>query len=180
MVWSEEVCSERGKSGTMTAGGREGGRTGEAIPCDRMGIRAVRRLGRSPAPPHDALVQNPANLDVTAIARNLVTDIYRVTSTFPSEERFGLSVQMRRAVISIGSNIAEGCGRAGDSEFAQFLQVALGSASELEFQANAASDLGYLHPDEGPRLCQDITRMKRMLARLIKAVRRRAADRVAH
>jgi four helix bundle protein len=82
---------------------------------------------------------------------------------------------MRRATISIGSNIAEGCGRNGDREFASFLHIALGSASELEFQALVAVDLKMLPPEAAPGLLEEVSRVKRMLSRLIKAVRSRPA-----
>ena len=118
-------------------------------------------------------MQNPANLKVTAQARALASYVYRATTDFPHAERFGLTAQMRRAAISIGSNIAEGCGRSGDREFVHYLHVALGSASELEFQAVVASDLGFLSAERSPGLLNEISRAKRMLARLIKAVRSR-------
>ena len=89
-------------------------------------------------------MQNPANLRVTARARALASSVYRATGDFPLGERFGLTAQMRRAAVSIGSNIAEGCGRSGDKEFVHFLHIALGSVSELEFQAIVASDLELL------------------------------------
>ena len=118
-------------------------------------------------------MQNPANLQVTALARALASEVYRATGAFPHSERFGLTAQMRRAVISIGSNISEGCGRSGDKEFTHFLHVALGSASELEFQALVATDLEFLSHENSQLLLNEISRAKRMLARLIKAVRAR-------
>ncbi|NUO40184.1 MAG: four helix bundle protein [Gemmatimonadaceae bacterium] len=84
-------------------------------------------------------MQSPSNLEVTALARSLAAALYRSTSTFPDSERFGLTARMRRAAISIGSDISEGCGRNGPRDFARFLHMALGSASELEFQAAALS-----------------------------------------
>ena len=101
----------------------------------------------------------------------LATDVYRVTRGFPSAERFGLTAQMRRAAVSIGSNIAEGCGRSGDRELVRFLQIALGSASELEFQSQIAADLGLLTGDAASPLLLEISRAKKMLSRLIKALR---------
>jgi four helix bundle protein len=62
----------------------------------------------------------------------LTLTVYRVTACFPNDERFGLSSQMRRAAVSIEANIAEGCGRAGHADFARFLEIGMGSASELE------------------------------------------------
>ena len=99
--------------------------------------------------------------------------VYRATDRFPPTERFGLAGQMRRAAISIGSNIAEGCGRFGNRELVQFLQIALGSASELEFQAQIAIDLGILGPDDAVSLPTQIGTMKGMLIRLIKSHRSR-------
>jgi four helix bundle protein len=74
------------------------------------------------------------DLDVWKKSMNLVVLIYDITSKFPSDERFGLTSQMRRAAVSIPSNIAEGAARKGDKEFIQFLMIALGSLSELETQ----------------------------------------------
>jgi four helix bundle protein len=116
-------------------------------------------------------MQSASNLRVTQHARKLATDVYRVTATFPTSERFGLTAQMRRAAVSIGSNIAEGCGRAGDRELAHFLHIAMGSASELEFQSLIAGDLEFLSPEAAQPLAFDISRVKKMLARLIKALK---------
>jgi four helix bundle protein len=118
-------------------------------------------------------MQSPSNLKLTTHARALARSVYRATSAFPPSERFGLTAQMRRAVISIGSNVSEGCGRSGDREFVHFLHVALGSVSELEFQAYVAMDLELLAPDTATKLIDEINHTKRMLLRLIKAVRSR-------
>ena len=77
-------------------------------------------------------------------ARELVLSVYRLTQAFLKEEIFGLTAQMRRAAVSIPSNIAEGAARAGQREFAQFLNIARGSLSELETQLLIATDLGYI------------------------------------
>jgi len=77
-------------------------------------------------------------------ARELVLIIYKLTQAFPKEEMFGLTAQMRRAAVSIPSNIAEGAARAGKKEFAQFLNISRGSLSELETQLLIATDLGYI------------------------------------
>jgi four helix bundle protein len=117
-------------------------------------------------------MQNAANLRVTAEARTLAVAVYRATTRFPAAERFGLTSQMRRAAVSVGSNIAEGCGRFGNRELVHFLQIALGSVSELEFQSQIATDLEFLTAADVPLLDQ-ISRVKRMLARLIKSHRSR-------
>ena len=81
-------------------------------------------------------------------ARELVLGVYRLTQSFPKEETFGLAAQLRRAAVSIPSNIAEGAARAGKREFAQFLNIARGSLSELETQLLIATDLGYIKADD--------------------------------
>lgn len=79
-------------------------------------------------------------------AHGLTLDIYRSTAIFPREELYGLTSQLRRASSSIPANIAEGCGRGGNAELARFLQIGMGSASELEYHILLAHDLTYL-PD---------------------------------
>src|SRR4051812_13816622 len=85
------------------------------------------------------MMQSASRLRVLGEAEELALQVYHLTSTFPAEERYGFSQQMRRAAISIGSNIAEGCGRDGPREFARFLGIALGSATELAFQLRIAT-----------------------------------------
>ena len=87
-------------------------------------------------------------LKVWQKAHEITLDVYRITQTFPKAETYGLVSQMRRAAISIGCNIAEGRGRDGDAEFGRFIQIALGSAAELEYQLLVAKDLGYV-PEAG-------------------------------
>jgi len=81
-------------------------------------------------------------------ARELVLSVYKLTQAFPKEEMFGLTAQMRRAAVSIPSNIAEGAARAGEREFSQYLNIARGSLSELETQLPVAMDLGYLKKND--------------------------------
>lgn len=92
-------------------------------------------------------MQDFRNLQVWSKAHKLTLDIYKLTSRFPKDELFGLRSQMRRCSSSIGSNIAEGCGRLGDAELNRFLLIAMGSASELEYQLLLSRDLGYVHSD---------------------------------
>lgn len=83
------------------------------------------------------------NLDVWKISVDFVVTIYKVTENFPVDEKFGLTSQMRRAAISIPSNIAEGAGRNSDKENLYFLNIALGSIAELDTQLIVANKLGY-------------------------------------
>lgn len=102
-------------------------------------------------------------LKVWEKAHGLAVELYRMTLQFPSDERFGLTNQLRRAVVSIPSNIAEGCGRRGDRELANFLNIAAGSASEVEYQLLLARDLGYLNSEQHLRFDAQINELKRML-----------------
>ncbi len=83
-------------------------------------------------------MQPTQNLRVAEQATKLAVSVYRMASAFPTDERFGITAQMRRAAVSVGSNIAEGCGRRGNRELLQFLYIASGSASELAFQLQLA------------------------------------------
>jgi four helix bundle protein len=119
-------------------------------------------------------MQNPGDLRVTPLARTLAAALYAATARFPASERFGLSAQMRRTAVSIGCNIAEGCGRDGARELIQFLHVALGSASELEFQLVLSVDLVLLSESEAAPLLLKTRDLKRMLAGLIRSLRQRS------
>jgi four helix bundle protein len=112
-------------------------------------------------------MQSFRNLKVWGKAHDLTLDIYQVTRGFPKEELYGLTNQMRRAAVSIGSNISEGCCRKGDVEMARFLQIALGSASELEYQALLAHDLQLVQSQEHERIEGQIIEVKKMIAALI-------------
>ena len=106
------------------------------------------------------------DLSVWAKSHRLVLDVYRATASFPPDERFGLTSQLRRAAASIPTNIAEGCGREGDREFARFLTIAAGSASETEYLILLATDLGYLSRDVHVRLHFLVNEVKKMLGTL--------------
>ena len=116
-------------------------------------------------------MQDPNNLRVMGKAREMAAEVYRATARLPTTERYGLSAQMRRSAISVGSNIAEGCGRFGNRELVQFLQIALGSATELEFQAQITLELGLLKADESTAVVDQIVEVKKMLVRLIQSHR---------
>ena len=111
------------------------------------------------------------DLKVWKRSHDLALQIYRATETFPKTEVFGLTDQMRRAAVSIPSNLAEGCGRMTQAELAQFSQVAMGSASELEYQLILAHELGYLGAEEFKSLSDNITELRKMLNKFIQTVR---------
>jgi four helix bundle protein len=110
-------------------------------------------------------------LKVWQKAHSLTLSIYKVTAGFPNEERFGLTSQVRRASSSIAANLAEGCGRTGDAEFARYCSIAMGSASELEYHLLLASDLNLIQPGEHDELSSRTTEVKRMLAVLLQKLR---------
>ncbi len=96
-------------------------------------------------------------------SRDLVKDIYRISSTFPKEEIFGLTNQMRRASVSIPSNIAEGCGRGTDKQTNQFLNIAQGSSAELESQIFLACDLGFIDSQQQNKMLKQINEVQKMI-----------------
>jgi four helix bundle protein len=110
-------------------------------------------------------------LQVWEKAHQLVLSIYQKTSHFPQEEIYGLVSQIRRASVSIPSNIAEGCGREGDAEFGRFLQMAMGSVNEVEYQIILAHDLKMFNDSDFFELNSQLEVVRRMLIALIKKVK---------
>jgi four helix bundle protein len=98
----------------------------------------------------------------------LTLAVYKTMATFPREELYGLTSQIRRSCASIPANIAEGYGRSGDAELARFLRIAMGSASELEYHLLLAHDLGLLNTLDHERLTEEVTEVKRMLTSFTK------------
>lgn len=104
-----------------------------------------------------------------AHSRTLI--IYQITKNFPKEELFALTNQMRRASFSIPTNIAEGCGRETNKDYAHFLQIAIGSSFELDYQILLAKDLNYIDEKKYLELNDKVDKIKRQLAILIKKIR---------
>jgi four helix bundle protein len=111
-------------------------------------------------------VKNYSELIAWQKAMDLVEAVYKVTKGFPSDERYGLTIQLRRAVVSIPSNIAEGQGRGPTKEFAHHLAIAYGSLCEVQTQILIAKRLGYLQEDE----CERLMNISNEVGRLINAL----------
>ena len=103
------------------------------------------------------------DLKVWEKARQLTLAVYKATAAFPKDEMYGLTSQIRRSCASVPANIAEGCGRGSDAEFARFLQIAMGSASELEYHLLLARDLSLFQQTKYENLGQEVIEVKRML-----------------
>ncbi len=115
-------------------------------------------------------------LQVWEKSHRLTLAVYRATQSFPREEQYGLTGQIRRSCASIPANIAEGCGRNTNSEFVRFLDIAMGSASELQYHLLLSHDLGYVDQATYPQLDTNVVEVKRMLGSLITKIRRVLAD----
>ncbi len=106
-------------------------------------------------------------LEVWKLAMEIAEDIYRVTETFPSSEKFGLVSHLRKSTVSIPSNIAEGAGRNTKKEFVNFLHIAQGSLSELDTQLELSRRLGYIDKEEWKMLDDKMNKDDKMLSGLI-------------
>ena len=108
------------------------------------------------------------DLRVWEKAHELTLSVYSKTHGFPREEMYGLTSQIRRAASSVGANIAEGCGRRSDGEMRRFLQIARGSASEVEYHLLLARDLQFLSADDFKDLEAMVLEIQRMLAAFVQ------------
>ncbi len=104
-------------------------------------------------------------------AHQLTLHLYKLTRSFPAEERYGLTSQIRRASASIGANLAEGCGRRSDAEMGRFALMAMGSASELDYHLLLARDLGLMHSNEYSSASGELSEIRRMLTALTLKIR---------
>jgi four helix bundle protein len=111
------------------------------------------------------------DLNVWNNSINLVTQIYKITKDFPKNEIFGITSQIRRAAVSIPSNIAEGAARNSKKEFNNFLSIALGSASELETQIIISKNLNYLSIANSESLISQLTTIQKMIMGLMKSIK---------
>ena len=111
------------------------------------------------------------NLKVWEKSHKLVLSIYELTNYFPKSELYGLTSQIRRAAVSIPTNISEGCGKYGGKDFARFLQISMGSASELEYLIFLSNELKLIDTSNFTELNSNIVEIKKMLTSLIKKLR---------
>jgi four helix bundle protein len=113
-------------------------------------------------------VKDFRDLTVWQKAHRLTLDVYRRTASFPRDELYGLTSQLRRSASSVAANLAEGCGRNGDAELARFCSIAMGSASELEYHLLLAKDLELINVKDHEDLALRATELKRMLTALLQ------------
>ena len=102
-------------------------------------------------------------LNIWKRSHQLTLDVYNATKSFPSDELFGLTSQIRRAVSSIPTNIAEGCGRVSNKDFAHFLQIAIGSTSELEYELLLAHSLNYINDSDYQSFSDETIAVRKMI-----------------
>ena len=115
-------------------------------------------------------MQRFTDLKVWQRGHELTLEVYRVTASFPSGKRFGLTSQLRRAAASVPTNIAEGSKRQSNQEYARFLNIAEGSLAETEYLLMLSRDLGFLARDSSETLLKEIAEIARMLSGLRKKV----------
>ena len=112
------------------------------------------------------------SLNVWEKGHKITVSIYKLTHSFPKEEMYGLTSQIRRASTSIPTNIAEGCGRGSDADFSRFLQMSFGSANETEYLLLLCFELGYISEENYLELNISIQEIKKMLSKLIITIRK--------
>jgi len=117
-------------------------------------------------------MQDFRDLKVWQKAHEAVLQIYRATQSFPDTERYGLTSQIRRAAVSVSANIGEGSVRSSDADFARFLHIAIGSASDVDYYVLLARDLGYLPAASYEAADQQLQEIKRMLNGLLARLKR--------
>ena len=122
------------------------------------------------------MLKNYKELKVWQRSYKLCLEIYKMTKRFPNEERYGLTSQIRRAAVSVPSNIAEGYGRKTTPEYIRFLYIAYGSTCEMETQVLLSGDLGYIETVKLEILKEGVGEVERMLKALIKSLEKKHAN----
>ena len=111
------------------------------------------------------------DLEIWRLSRIFCSLIYKATEDFPEKEKFGITNQMRRASVSIPSNIAEGASRKSNKDFSRFLEIAIGSAYELETQLLISNDLGFLEQENAEILLIELNRIVQMTSKFITTLK---------
>jgi len=115
-------------------------------------------------------LRNYRDLQVWSKSYALSLELYRLSRTFPREEIYGITSQMRRAAVSIGANLGEGCGRRTNAEMARFVRIAMGSASELDHHLLLCKDLGFLQDEDDKRESRQLIEIRKMLGALLEGI----------
>jgi four helix bundle protein len=116
-------------------------------------------------------VRDHTKLKVFVLADRLVVEVYRTSAEFPASERFGLQSQIRRAAVSVATNIVEGCARSTQTEYARFVEIAYASAKELQYQIGLSARLGFLSSAAASSLCETCTSTAKALHGLLRSLR---------
>lgn len=119
-------------------------------------------------------MRDHTKLQVFTLADDLAVSIYKVTTEFPKEEKFGLAIQMRRAAVSVPCNIVEGCARYTFKEYIRFLDIAYGSARELQYQISLAGRLGYMGTESANAIATESQILSKKLNVLIRSLREKS------
>ena len=117
-------------------------------------------------------MRNYEDLEVWQKAHALTIQLYKITESFPRAEMFGLTSQIRRAAASIGANLAESCGRWGEAELARYVQIAMGSGSELQNHLRLAKDLGFVSESDYSASIKAIVGVRQMLTAFLQTLRK--------
>ena len=115
-------------------------------------------------------MRNYRDLKTWHKAHKLTLELYKASRQFPKEKMYGLTSQLRRSASSIGANLAEGCGRQTNAEFARFVRISMGSASELDYHLLLSRDLGFLEADAYEHASKSLIEVRKMLASLLSTV----------
>ena len=115
-------------------------------------------------------MRNYRELEVWQKSHKLTLDLYKLSRAFPKEELYGLTSQLRRAAVSIGANLAEGCGRRTGAEMARFVRIAMGSASELDYHLLLCRDFEFMTAVEYERQSRELVRVRKMLSGLLASI----------
>jgi four helix bundle protein len=115
-------------------------------------------------------MRNYRELEVWDKSHKLTVELYKRSRAFPKEKLYGLTSQMRRAAVSIGANLAEGCGRRTQAELARFVRIAMGSASELDYHLLLCRDFDFISAAEYDRHSKELVRIRKMLFGLLSSI----------